>query len=112
MRDDNGDIPPGEQVLFLQELQNLLEKQIDLANQGNIKDVEAMARQASSLAERITDKKVLERPEFQNRRQQLQKLYEDLCLVITAQKAKTGEQLIQIRKGRKMLGAYRSNFTK
>jgi hypothetical protein len=111
MRADNGDIPPGEQVLLLQELQNLLEKQIALANQGNIKDVEAMARQASSLAERITDKGVLERPEFKIRREQLQKLYAQLSLAISAQRAETGEQLIQIRKGKKLIESYRKNIS-
>jgi len=111
MRTDNGNIPSNQQTL-LQDLQILLEKQIESANRGNIKDVEAMASQASSLVKTITERGIFEKPEFQNRRQQLQKLYEDLCLAITAQKAETGEKLSQVRKGRKMLGAYRSNFTK
>jgi len=111
MRADNGDIPPDQQVL-LHDLQILLEKQIELANQGNIKDVEVIAGQVGSLVGRITGRGILEKPEFQNQRRQLQKLYEDLCLAITSQKAETGEKLSQVRKGRKMLGAYRSNFTK
>jgi hypothetical protein len=110
MRADNGDIPSGEQVFLLQELQNLLEKQINLANQGSIKDVEAMARQASLLAERITDKGVLERPEFQNQRQQLQKLYDDLRLVLTAQKTETDEELARLRRVRKAVGTYRNSI--
>lgn len=112
MRTNNGNIPPDEQTSLLLELQNLLERQIELAEQGSIKEVEAMAGQANSLVKAITERGILEKPEFQNRRLQFQKLYKDLCLVITAHKAETGEKLSHVRKGRKMLGTYRSNFTK
>jgi hypothetical protein len=108
MRADNGDIPPDQQVL-LHDLQVLLEKQIELANQGNIKDVEVIAGQVGSLVGRITGRGILEKPEFQNRRRQLQKLFKDLRLALTAQKTETAEKINCLRKGKKAVKAYHSN---
>jgi hypothetical protein len=109
MRTDNGDIPQNQQVL-IDDLRILLEKQIESANQGSIKDVEAMASQASLLVKAITEKGIFENPEFQNRRQQLQKLYEDLCLAIATQKAETAQNINLLHKGKKAAKAYHSNI--
>lgn len=110
MRVDNGDIPPSEQVFLLRELQNLLEKQIELANQGNIKDVESLSRQASSLVEKCLQSRILEQTDLKNQREKLQKLYEQLSLALSAQRAETSEQLSQIRKGIKALHVYRGGI--
>jgi len=95
---------------LLDELQSLLEKQIELAQQGNISGIEVLSRQASFLVEKIAQTGILESAEFKNRREQLQKLYKELCLVITAQKADTSEALSQVRKGRKTVEIYRNNI--
>ena len=94
----------------LDDLQSLLEKQIELARQGNIRDVEALSKQTSSLVVKIRERGILELAEFKNRREQLQKLYEALYLAITAQKAGTFEELKQVRKGKRTIKAYRSNI--
>jgi len=99
-----------KQIHLLDKLQSLLEKQIELARQGNISKVEILSKQAGSVVGKIAQTGVLELPEFKNRQGQLQKLYEDLCLAITAQKAGTTEELSRVRKGKKTVEVYRSNI--
>ena len=101
-----------EQIYMLDELQGLLEIQLKLAHQGNSagKQIEVLGRQADWLVEKITQAGILERPEFESERNKLKKLYEDLHLAITAQKADTVEKLGQVRRGRKIVETYRSNI--
>jgi hypothetical protein len=101
-----------EKAHLLDELQNLLEKQIELAQQGNSdnRHFEPLSKQANLVVEKITKERILELPEFKNRREHLQKLYQHLCLVVTAQKAETDEELSRIRKGKKTIKTYRSNI--
>jgi len=99
-----------KQVHLLDDLQSLLEKQIELARQGNISDVEALSKQANSLVEEIARTGILGRVEFKNRRERLQELCGSLCLAITAQQADTAERLGRVRKGKKTIQTYRSNI--
>jgi hypothetical protein len=99
-----------KRIDLLDELQSLLEKQIELAQHGNISDVEVLSKQVSSLVERIVQAGILGLAEFENRREQLQKLYKDLCLAVTAQRAETAERLGRVRKGKKTIAAYRGNI--
>jgi hypothetical protein len=94
----------------LDELQGLLERQIELARQGSISEVEALSRQAESLAVRLAQSGILQSVEFRNRRERLEKLYEDLRLAITIQKADAFAELRRVRKGRKAVEAYRNNI--
>ncbi|MHC4748497.1 MAG: hypothetical protein ACYTFW_01350 [Planctomycetota bacterium] len=109
---DNVDIIPGEQICLLDELQSLLEKQLELAHQGNSasEQVEALGKQADRLVEKISQIEILKRAEFKNQRECLKKLYDELCLAVTTQKIETAEQLSQLRIGRKTIEAYRSNI--
>ena len=101
-----------EKTQLLDELGNLLEKQIELAQQGNSdnRHFEPLSKQANLVVEKITKERILELPEFKNRREHLQKLYQHLCLVITAQKTETVEELSRVRKGKKTVGIYRNNI--
>lgn len=94
----------------LYDLQSLLEKQIELARQGNINEVEVLSKQASSLVGEIARSGILELSEFKKRREQLQKLYDGLLLAITARRADVSEKLSRVRKGKKIIGIYRSNI--
>ena len=95
---------------LLDNLQGLLERQTKLAQQGKVSDVELLSTQAGSVVERIAETGILELPEFRNRRRQLQRLYKELCLTITAQETDISEKLRQIGKGKKTIRAYRSNI--
>ncbi len=110
MSTDSDEIIPDEQIHLLDELQNLLEKQIELARQGNINEIEFLSKQASSLVEEIARSEVLESSEFKSQREKLRKLYQDLCLALTAQQAETSEELSRVRKGKKTIATYRGNI--
>ncbi len=110
MSADSDEIIPGEQIHLLDELQNLLEKQIELARQGNINEIEVLSKQASSLVVEIARSEVLESSEFKSQREKLRKLYQDLCLALTAQQAETSEELSRVRKGKKTIATYRGNI--
>jgi hypothetical protein len=98
---------------LLDKLQNLLEKQVEMARQGNIRDVEVFSKQAGSLVEEIARTGILAPagPALNvGRREKLQKLYDDLCLAITDQKAGVCEALNRVRKGKKTIQTYRSHI--
>lgn len=98
-------------ISMLDELQSLLEKQLELAHQGNSagKQIEVLGRQADCLVKEITQAGILERPEFESQKKKLKKSYEDLHLAITAQRTDTAEKLSQVRRGRKIVETYRGN---
>ncbi|MHC4322635.1 MAG: hypothetical protein ACYSUX_00010 [Planctomycetota bacterium] len=100
-----------KEISMLDELQSLLEQQLEQVYQGNSagKQIEVLGRQADCIVKEITQAGFLERAEFEGQKKKLKKSYEDLCLAITAQKADTAEKLIHIRRGRNIVGTYRSN---
>jgi hypothetical protein len=110
MSTDIVEIIPDGQIHLLDELQSLLEMQIELARQGNINEIEVLSRQASSIVGKISRSGILESSEFKSQHEQLRKLYQDLCLALTAQQVETAEELSRVRKGRKTIETYRSNI--
>lgn len=99
-----------EKIKLLDELQDLLERQIKLARQNCIGEIEVLSERANGLAARIAQSGILESGEFKNRRRQLRKLYEDLYMSITAQRADISEKLKRVRKGKRTIGAYRNSI--
>ena len=101
-----------KQIHMLDELQSLLEKQIELAQQGNpaSRRIEVLSEEADSLVGKIAKTGILELAEFKHRRELLHELYDRLRLVLTTQKAETAERLIRVRQGRKTIGTYRRNI--
>ncbi len=110
MNTNSVEIIPDEQIHLLDELQNLLEQQIGFARQGNVNEIEALSKQASSLVGKITRSGILESSEFINQREQLRKSYHDLCLTLTTQQAENAKELRQVRKGKKVIKTYHKNF--
>ena len=98
-----------EQLNFLDDLQGLLEKQVEFANKGNLDGVERMASQTRSLVEKMSPTGILKKPGFEKKRQQIEKLYERLFLVLNVQKKEVGGQLKRASDGKKTLKAYRVN---
>jgi hypothetical protein len=99
-----------KQVHLLDGLENLLERQIQLVQQGNISGVTTLSEQADSLVQEMAQAGILELTEFENRRERLQKLYERVNLALAAEKADTAARLSRVRKGKKLLGTYASSF--
>jgi hypothetical protein len=100
---------PDERIRLLDRLQALLERQIQLAKEGNTDAVEDLAGQADSIVKQITRMRFLELPEFAERRTQIRQLYDALSLAVKAQAADASQKLARIRKGRKTIGVYRTN---
>lgn len=94
----------------LDELQNLLEKQISFAKQGNLNKVELLNEQAESLAGQISQSGIFEPAEFKTRHKHIRKLYQDLYLALKTQQTEAAEELKRVRKGKKTIAAYRGNI--
>jgi len=110
MGTDSVEIIPDGQIHLLGELQSLLEKQIELARQGNINEIEVLSRQADSLVGKISRSGILESNEFKSQLERLRKLYQDLRLALTAQQDGTAKELSRVRKGKKTVATYRGNL--
>jgi len=104
-----GVVSEGQAYLY-DELQNLLEKQIEMIRRGDIGNFEALSKQTNSLVERCVQSGIFKGADFENQREKLKKLYEQLSLAISAQKAETSEKLSNIRKGKRTLHAYREGI--
>jgi len=100
-----------ERMRLLNELHNLLEKLLQLAQQGNSTNEKfgVLTSKASSLVKEIERTGILDRDELQHRREKLRKRYENLCLIIAAEKANACRELSQVRRGKKVVETYRGN---
>lgn len=98
------------QIYLLDELQSLLEEQVEQARGGRLSKVETLSERAGAIVEEIARAGILEAAEFKGRRERLAELYRDLRLTLAGQKDEVGRQLEKVRKGRKTIGAYRSNI--
>jgi len=106
---DNIEIITDEKI-HLDELLNILKKQIGLARQGNVNAIEALSKQSNTVVGKIAKSGILESAEFQSQREQLRKSYEDLCLALSTQQAENAKELSQVRKGKKTITTYGGNI--
>jgi hypothetical protein len=95
---------------LLDELNGLLTEQIMLARRDRLGDVEMGCRKVGALLEQITRTGALEKARFAAERERLTGLYSDLCLILAARKAETGEELNRMRRGRKAVRGYAANI--
>ncbi len=91
---------------LLDEIKRLLTEQIVLARQDRLGDVETVCRKVGALMDKIARAGALEKARFAAEREHLTALYSDLCLILAARKAETGEQLSRTRRGRKAVRGY------
>lgn len=99
---------PYEKINLLDELENLLEKQIRLSHQGSANDLVQLTGRADRLVEEIAQTGILQLSETNSRREHIKTLYADLCLTLTAQKADLAEKIHQIHKVIKTIESYRN----
>ena len=99
------------QVRLVDELKSVLTDQLQLARQGNStnKQFGVLTSKASALVKEIERTGILDRNELRYRRETLRKRYENLCLIVAAQKANVCRELSRIRKGKKTISVYRTN---
>lgn len=99
---------PYEKTNPLDELENLLEKQIRLSHRGSANNLEQLTNQADRLVKEIAQTGILQLSETNNRREHIKALYADLCLTLTAQKADLAERIHQIHRVIKTVESYRN----
>jgi hypothetical protein len=99
-----------DEVRLLEELANILKKQIGFALHGDFAGLERLAGQCEPFVARITAAGLLENPAYKAQRERLAKFYRDLQVAVSMQKDATGEQLKSMRKHKKTLATYRSNI--
>ena len=98
-----------KQMRLLDNLQNLLEKQIEVARKSNLRRVEELAEQADSIVEKIAKTRTFDQPELESRRKHIVKLYKKVQLILAAGKDSVGSQLRRVSNVRKTLHAYSNN---
>ena len=99
----------GEDIRLLEELENLLTKQIALARRGSFAAVLQMAGTCEPLVAKIAEARLFERPGHKTAKDRLAGLYRDLQLLLSTQQSAAAEQLKAVRKGKKTLSIYRGS---
>jgi hypothetical protein len=88
-------------------LHELLEKQLALAHQGHLAAAESLCEQTGKLVTVIVTAGLLAGPDGDERRCSLLRLYQELSLMLTAQRQETCASLHAIRQGTRTLRVYR-----
>jgi hypothetical protein len=96
-----------DETRLLEELANLLERQVELARHGDFAGLKRLAGQCEPLVVRITAAGLLENPAYRAERERLAEFYRYIQMAISMQKDATGEQLKLMRKHKKTLATYR-----
>jgi len=90
-------------------IQNLLTRQIERLRNYDIDGAVVLAEESSRVANTLAADRVLERPEFAQDRQRIQRLYQEVSLIIATERAEVAEKLRAIRRGIRTLGMYGKN---
>jgi hypothetical protein len=93
----------------IDQLHELLEKQLELVHQGHLAAAESLCEQTGRLVTTIVTADMLAGPGGDDRRRSLLRIYQELSLMLTAQRQETCAALHTIRRGRRMLRVYREN---
>ena len=92
------------------ELKSLLQRQIALARQGSIGEVEVLCEKTSEFIDELKAAGFFESQEYKQHVDEFKRLYGQLRLVLNAERAQVGKELGKVRKSKKAVGAYRSNI--
>jgi hypothetical protein len=99
-----------DEIQLLEELANILERQIELTRHDCFEESEKLVSQSEHLAVNITAAGLLDKPQYDGWRNRLTELYKDMELVLSAQKRAVAQQLNVIDKGKKTLAVYRGSI--
>jgi hypothetical protein len=91
---------------LLDRLQELLERQLALVRQGHLDAALELCAQTEPYVRQIAETRAAGTCCATDRGQRVQRLYEDLCLALTAQRTEVPAALEALRQGRRMLSAY------
>ena len=92
--------------MLLDELQRALARQLELVRQGDLNAAAQLCDETGRRVQAVVAARAHEAPGTAPRRQQIERLYGDLCLALTAQRAETSAALNALRRGMRVLNAY------
>jgi hypothetical protein len=96
-----------DEIGLLKELAGILERQIELVCHYDVAGLEELVEHSGQLGRKIAAAGLLDRPEYEEWRDRLAGLYEELQLMLSTRKDAVAGQLKAINKGRKTLAMYR-----
>lgn len=91
----------------IQDLIELLLRQITLARQGKIEQVEILAVKSGELVKNIANTGVSHLRQAEHLNEQVKSLYGELSMILADWRSRTTEEIKEIRQGRRMIRAYR-----
>jgi hypothetical protein len=98
-----------DEIQLLEELANVLERQIEFTRQDDLEELEKLIGQSEQLAVKITAAGLLDQPKYDWWRKHLTGLYKNMELVLSTQKRAVAQHLNVIDKGKKTLAVYRDS---
>lgn len=88
----------------------LLQNQLELARHGHVALVEQVTEQLDPITQQIGNIGLLDLPEFNQCRQQIGRLYDDLRLILSTRRDEIANQMKHVRTGKKTLNTYKANI--
>ncbi len=87
-------------------LEHLLTRQTDRLRSYDIDGACAVADETTRVAEELTQRQILNQPQFAEHRRRLQQQYKDICLIISDQRQEVSDKMKQIHEGLRVLNGY------
>ena len=95
-----------QELQMIAYLSELLERQLERLHKYDLDGAVELAEESQKISSQVANLGLLERPQYNREKQQIQGLYQDLCLVIAAERKEVGDKLQQIREGIRALSRY------
>ena len=87
-------------------LEDLLMRQVDRLRRYDLDGAMELASESEQISKKVTQRRILEIPTMAPNRQRIRSLYQELCLIIAAERKEVADKLGQIRHGLKTLNVY------
>jgi len=94
------------ETVLVDELQQLLERQLDLARGGSLARLQQLSERVDTVVSRITEAGMMDSPPLRSRMPVLEVLYRELCIILVAQQRETSRTLRAVRQGKRLLRTY------
>jgi len=94
------------ETVLVDELQQLLERQLDLARGGSLAALQQLGERVDTVVSRITEAGMVDSPPLRSRMPVLEGLYRELCTVLAAQQHETSNTLRAVGQGKRLLRTY------
>lgn len=98
--------PTETEVQMIAYLEDLLSRQLEKLRKYDLDGAFQLAEQSREMADQVAGLGLLERPEFDQEKEQIRGLYNQICLVIASERQEVSEKLKQIREGIRVLSKY------